>query len=204
MSDPGPSHSVPNGPLRAVTLNGSPSEPSRSGAVLHFLTQALVRAGISVSRVAVRELPPDALLFGGASGQATLQPALAEVAHAHGVVIATPVYKAAYSGVLKAFLDLLPEQALAGKVVLPVVVAGTPTHALALEYALKPVLAALGVRWVTDGVFVPQGSVQVGPVPGMAADIEARLDDAARQLVSALNLLHRDAGAGRGRISQAA
>ena len=58
--------------------------------------------------------------------------------------MATPVYKAAYSGLLKAFLDLLPSSALAEKGVLPIATAGSLAHCLVLEYALKPVLAALG------------------------------------------------------------
>src|SRR5256885_12419558 len=41
------------------------------------------------------------------------------------VVVATPIYKASYSGVLKSFLDLLPQFGLAGKVVLPLATGGT-------------------------------------------------------------------------------
>jgi FMN reductase len=48
------------------------------------------------------------------------------------------VYKAAYSGLLKTLLDLLPQCALAGKVVLPVVTCGSPAHVLAIDYALRP------------------------------------------------------------------
>ena len=44
---------------------------------------------------------------------------LATAIFALAVVIATPVYKAAYSGILKAFLDLLPQDGLDGKLVLP-------------------------------------------------------------------------------------
>ena len=60
------------------------------------------------------------------------------------MVVSTPVYKAAYSGVLKVFLDLLPQFGLAGKVVLPLVTGGTASHVLAIDYALRPVLLALG------------------------------------------------------------
>jgi hypothetical protein len=35
------------------------------------------------------------------------------------VVIASPIYKAAYPGALKALLDLLPQATLAGKIALP-------------------------------------------------------------------------------------
>ena len=45
--------------------------------------------------------------------------------------MATPIYKASYSGVLKAFLDLLPQFAFGGKVVLPLLTGGTAAHVLA-------------------------------------------------------------------------
>ena len=50
--------------------------------------------------------------------------------------MASPVYKAAYSGVLRVLLDLLPQWVFGGKVVLP-------AHALAVDYVLRPVLVAL-------------------------------------------------------------
>lgn len=80
-----------------------------------------------------------------------IRQALAEVAQAHVVLIATPIYKAAYSGVLKAFLDLLPQDALRGKTVLPLATGGSIAHLLALDYALKPVLSALGRQEPTMG-----------------------------------------------------
>ncbi|WP_437719533.1 NAD(P)H-dependent oxidoreductase [Sorangium sp. So ce448] len=50
---------------------------------------------------------------------------------AAGVVIATPIYKASYTGALKAFLDLLPQFGLAGKAALPLATGGTLAHVLA-------------------------------------------------------------------------
>lgn len=50
------------------------------------------------------------------------------------MIIATPIYKAAYTGVLKVFLDLLPTNALAGKIILPIGTGATPAHLLALDY----------------------------------------------------------------------
>ena len=69
------------------------------------------------------------------------------------VVVATPIYKAAYSGVLKAFLDLLPQDGLQGKQVLVLGTGGSIAHLLALDYALKPVLSALGARHILDVVY---------------------------------------------------
>lgn len=69
-----------------------------------------------------------------------------QLQQADGLIVATPVYKAAYSGALKTLLDLLPERALQGKVVLPLATGGTVAHLLAVDYALKPVLSALKAR----------------------------------------------------------
>ncbi|MDQ0896682.1 NAD(P)H-dependent oxidoreductase [Paenibacillus sp. V4I7] len=62
--------------------------------------------------------------------------------------------EASYTGVLKAFLDLLPQKGLECKVVLPLAVGGTISHLLAIDYALKPVLSALGARNILQGVYV--------------------------------------------------
>lgn len=79
--------------------------------------------------------------------------ALADVAAADLVLVATPIYKAAYSGLLKVFLDLLPQDGLRGKIVLPLATGGSLAHLLALDYTLKPVLGALGARHILDTVF---------------------------------------------------
>ena len=65
-------------------------------------------------------------------------------ARATVLVVATPVYKGSYTGLLKAFLDLYGPHALAGVVAVPVVVSGDPAHALAGEVHLRPLLVELG------------------------------------------------------------
>ncbi|GAA2254092.1 hypothetical protein GCM10010430_42290 [Kitasatospora cystarginea] len=52
----------------------------------------------------------------------------------------------AYSGLLKTLLDVLPQYALAGKTVLPLATGGSTAHVLAVDYALRPVLASMGGR----------------------------------------------------------
>ena len=60
------------------------------------------------------------------------------------VVLATPTYKASYSGLLKLFLDTLPAGSLSGTVVVPVVVSGGPAHRHLGDIQLRPVLSELG------------------------------------------------------------
>src|SRR4029078_4867334 len=105
-----------------------------------------------VERLHIRDLSPQALLLGDTAHR-TIAAAIAQVARARAIVVATPVYKAAYSGVLKVVLDLLQQPALKDKTVLPIATGGSPHHMLALDYALRPVLQALAARHILPGVF---------------------------------------------------
>ncbi|HSA51884.1 MAG TPA: NADPH-dependent FMN reductase [Yinghuangia sp.] len=136
-----------------LTVWGSPSAVSRTGIVAAHMSDRLEAAGHQVDRLAVRDLPAQALLHADFADPA-IRAALDRVEKADALVVASPVYKAAYSGILKAFLDVLPQFALRGKAVLPVLTGGTPAHVLALDYALRPVLTSLGATHVSQGWFV--------------------------------------------------
>lgn len=69
------------------------------------------------------------------------------------LVVASPTYKATYSGLLKAFLDRVGTGALTGSAV-PVLLGGAPTHTLALDAHVTPLLAELGAATPTRGLFV--------------------------------------------------
>lgn len=138
--------------MNIVGISGSPSTASRSGALLNWALARLDEVASQTELVALRDLPASPLLLAQAQAEGIAQ-AAASVARANVLIIATPIYKAAYSGLLKAFLDLLPQDALRGKTVLPLATGGSLAHLLALDYALKPVLSALGARGILDGVF---------------------------------------------------
>jgi len=114
------------------------------------------------------------------------------------VIVATPIYKAAYSGLLKAFLDLLPADALRGKTVLPLATGGSAAHLLALEYALKPVLSALGARDILDPVYATDAQLQAREAPGHVPshDVRERIALSLRPLLlRADDFLRRDEAA---------
>jgi FMN reductase len=115
-----------------------------------------------------------------------VQQAVEQLRRADVVVIATPVYKAAYSGVLKVFLDLLPQSALKGKTVLPLATGGSPHHMLALDYALRPVLQSLAARQILPGVYATDGQVTLQPEGAyqLQAELAQRLDEAVDTLAS--------------------
>lgn len=138
---------------KILIVHGSPSARSRTAAMLRHVERWLTDEGRTVRNVAVRDLPSAALLHADISDPA-IQEVVRAVDTAQGVIVATPVYKAAYSGLLKVLLDLLPQSALAGKPVLPLATGGTTAHVLSIDYALRPVLTALGADHVLRGYFV--------------------------------------------------
>jgi FMN reductase len=110
--------------IDVVTIAGSPATPSRCAAALETARELLERRGLTTADVNLRDLPPEALLWARFQDPAVRR-ATSIVAQARAIVVATPVYKASYSGLLKTFLDLLPANALAGKGVLPIATAGS-------------------------------------------------------------------------------
>lgn len=171
--------------MSILLIAGSPSERSRSAALLDAVSLRLSVRGTAVHRLHIRDLSPQALLLAD-TGHRSIAHAVDQVANADALVVATPVYKAAYSGVLKVFLDLLPQSALRGKAVLPLATGGSPHHMLALDYALRPVLQSLGARHILPGVYAtdaqvaltPEGAYAIGP------EIAQRLDEALDLLVN--------------------
>src|SRR6202012_938992 len=68
----------------------------------------------------------------------------AEVAAADVVVVASPTYKATYTGLLKSFFDRYGNDGLRGVVAVPVMVGAAPIHALAPGVHLRPMTVELG------------------------------------------------------------
>ncbi|MGI9219236.1 MAG: NADPH-dependent FMN reductase [Hydrogenophaga sp.] len=174
--------------MSVLLIAGSPTEHSRSATLLDGVEARLHAAvddrRLRVDRLRIRDLSPQALLLAD-WGHASVVRAIEQVASARALVVATPVYKAAYSGVLKVFLDLLPQTALKGKVVLPIATGGSPHHMLALDYALRPVLQSLGAQHILPGVYASDSQIpkdergQYQP----SEEISTRLDDAVSLLL---------------------
>lgn len=171
--------------MTVLLIAGSPSERSRSAALLDGVQHRLRQRGAHVERLQIRDLSPQALILAD-FGHRSISHAIGRVAAADVLVVATPVYKAAYSGVLKVFLDLLSQTALAGKTVLPLATGGSPNHMLALDYALRPVLQSLGAKHILPGIYATDAQVVVNTEGAyvISDEISARLDQAVDTLIT--------------------
>src|SRR5258705_9299663 len=155
-----------------VGLSGSPKPVSRSRALLELTLAALERQGAGRSRlIDLAALPADALL--GRREDRDVTEAIQAVLDSGIVVVSTPIYRATYSGLLKVFFDLLPQDALARKVAIAIATGGGPGHLLAVDHGLRPLLASGGALGVATGVYGTHAQFRGGvPEPALIERIE--------------------------------
>lgn len=157
--------------LTAVGISGSPRAPSKSRLLVERLLDQLATKGAQVQLVDLAVLPADALLSRGTHPQVTA--ALEATAQAGIVVAGTPVYRATYTGLLKAFFDLFPRDALARGVGVPVVTGAGPEHALAVDHGLRPLFASLSARTIAAAVYATDAQFPNGaPEPAVLAAVD--------------------------------
>jgi FMN reductase len=144
---------------KVTIITGSPTEHTRLNGVLQEVLYYFHQEGHTPEVINVRNLPPEDLIYANFYGE-EINSANKKVEESNFVVILTPVYKASFSGVLKTYLDLLPQNGLEGKTILPITVGGTFGHLLAIDYSLKPVLSALGANHFLKGVFIQDSQIK--------------------------------------------
>ncbi len=138
-----------------VVIDGNPQSASRTATVGRLLGERLAAlVGAEAGRVEVvtlGELGPALLQWGDES----VARAKAQVLAATVVVVATPTYKATYTGLLKLFLDQFDAGELGDvRAVVPLMTGGGPGHSLAVDVHLRPVLVEIGARIPTKGLYV--------------------------------------------------
>jgi FMN reductase len=74
------------------------------------------------------------------------------VASADIAVIASPTFKATYTGLLKSYLDRFPANGLQGVVMLPILTMASPSHALSVELGFRSLLVELGATVPSRGL----------------------------------------------------
>jgi FMN reductase len=180
--------------MNILLLAGSPSIPSRSTRLLQYVGEKLALLGHRYVKLHVRDLPAEALLHADFNSP-DLKAAKAQLERADALVISTPVYKAAYSGILKAFLDVLPQDGLKGKLVLPLATGGSQSHMLALDYALRPVLSSLSAKHVLPSIYATDAQINWSSEHGLLLDasIAQRINNGVEHLSASLFALQEAA-----------
>ena len=164
--------------MRIAVVTGNPKPGSRTHGVALAVAGALataLTAPVVVPDVVVDLAEHASSLFDWSAPQ--LSSLTAKVAAADVVIFASPTYKAAYTGMLKAFLDRYGSDGLAGTIAVPVMTGGWAGHSLAVEVHLRPVLVELGATVPSRGLYVTEPEL---------ADVDAAV---AKWAVSAVPLI---------------
>ena len=128
-------------PLRIVGVSGSLREPSKTTALVReLIDEVAVREPAETRLIEVATLGP---LFAGALRREDLQPevedALRAIETADLLIVASPVYRASFTGLFKHLFDFVGQYALVGTPVLLAATGGGERHALILEALTLPV-----------------------------------------------------------------
>jgi FMN reductase len=145
----------PNGPILTIVAN--PGGPGRTGVAAAAVGALLAGAasGPAHDPVAVGtvDLAADAagLLGWGSPLAATHR---ASIAGARALVVASPTYKATYTGLLKVFVDQIDAGELDGIPTVAVMTGGSAHHALAVDVHLAPLLVEVGASLPARGLYL--------------------------------------------------
>lgn len=142
-------------PLRVVAVSGGLRRPSRAVALAeHLLRLIAEQVPCEQHLVELGNLAPQ---FAGALWRAQLPEAaerdLLAVEQADVLVVATPVYRGAYTGLFKHFFDLIGQDALVDTPVLLAATGGSERHALVIDHQLRPLFSFFQARTLPLGVY---------------------------------------------------
>jgi FMN reductase len=164
---------------RITAVVGNPKAGSRTLGAAAGLADALAAAVWGTEpvptegrRTVTTEVVDLATIADGLLAPWLLSPAgSAAVANARSadvLVLATPTYKASFTGLLKLFLDVFPAGSLSRTVVVPLIVSAGPAHRHLADLQLRPVLSELGAV-----IPAPSLLVQEAELPQLDELIEA-------------------------------
>lgn len=141
-----------------VAVVGNPKPMSRTRAAAELIAKKLTGAAPDTV-IDVVDLGAGLLGWG--------DPKVAEakqtVLDADVLIVASPTFKATYTGLLKLFLDQFGQGELGGKTTFPVMLGAAPSHALAPEFTLRPVLAEIGASCPAPSLYLLDFEYETAP-----------------------------------------
>jgi FMN reductase len=171
------------GPFRLAVVSAGAGDPSSTRLLAGRTAERAVAlaAGrgntVTAGTIELRELAADistALVSGLVTPK--LQRAIDALAGADGIIAATPVYKAAPSGLFTSFFDVLDNDLLIAKPTVLAATAGTARHALVVDDQMRPMFAYLRAMTVPTSLFA-------APEDWGDPALASRIDRAALELV---------------------
>ncbi len=142
-------------PMRVVAVSGGLQRPSRSAVFAEYLS-GLIAKEIPCQQCLI-ELAQLAPQLAGAVWRSqlpdTVEQALAKVEQADILVVVTPVFRGAYTGLFKHFFDFIHQDALIDIPVLLAANGGSERHSLVIDHQLRPLFSFFQARTLPLGIY---------------------------------------------------
>jgi FMN reductase len=153
---------VPGSPFTITTIVGNPRVGSRTRLAAEAVAGSIGRLAEGVGRTVEQRVLELAELTGAlfAFPSEAADAAVALATSSDLIVVASPTYKATYTGLLKAYFDRFGSNALAGVTAIPVMLGGAPIHMLAVDVHLHPLLLEIGASCPMRGLFILESDLE--------------------------------------------
>jgi NAD(P)H-dependent FMN reductase len=151
-----------------LLIVGAATPPGRLAAAIAFAAGTVKDAGVDILNLADT---PVEICDGRPLDKYndSTRRAVERIIEAAAVLIAAPVYRASYPGVLKNLLDLAPVEALQAKPVGIVAMGGSPHHFLGVDWQLREVLTWFGALVAPASVYITGGDFNDGQLASEGA-----------------------------------
>ena len=163
-------------PIKIVAVSGSLQRPSRTLSVVEALLDELGdHAPINARLIELGSIGPR---LAGALYPSQLpddiKADIAAIETADFLVVASPVYRASFTGLFKHLFDLVDQHALIDVPVLLAATGGSDRHALVIEHQLRPLFSFFQAHTLPIGVYANEAEIRDYKVasPSLRARIE--------------------------------
>lgn len=165
-----------------IGISGNTARPSRTRLLVEAITAETAR--LTDGRSAVFDLAEIKVDLVRAQSSRELKGAAAGVVDAllaaDALVVASPVYKASYTGLFKHLFDLIDPKALIGKPLIMAATGGSERHALVLEHQFQPLFSFFGAAIVPTTIYATENDLSA--VAGLSPALTERVNRASLQL----------------------
>ena len=165
-------------PLQVVAVSGSLHAPSKTTALVNEILAALSReVPISAHLIEVNDIGPQ---FAGTLCRdqlpASVEAELLRIESADVLVVASPVYRASFTGLFKHLFDFVDQYALVDTPVLLAATGGSDRHALIIEHQFRPLFGFFQALTLPLGVYANDSDFTGYRVSSL--DLHERIDRA--------------------------
>ncbi|MFQ6403861.1 FMN reductase [Methylophilus sp. 'Pure River'] len=149
-------------PLKVTAVSGSYKLPSRTAALVEAITQQLGKQlPIDLHLIELNEISSSLVAsYDPKALPLKVQKDIQAIETADLLVVATPVYRASYTGLFKHLFDLVDYEALVNVPVLLAATGGSERHALIIDHELRPLFSFFQALTLPIGVYATEADFE--------------------------------------------